>query len=441
MPKTWAEFMANNEKIKAAGKVAVIQSFGVGSTWTSQLFVLGDYFNVQAAVPNFAADYTAGKAKYAAIPAAMTGLPVRRGRLQGRLPQRGLRRRHVRGCGRHGRHRRGRSLPDAERSRSATIQTLSPENCQAMSASSPSRATTPAKNGLTVWTPAGIYISKTSQHPEEAKKFVAYRRLAPPAATLAARPMVGAAGPYLVKGCTLPTDVPRGRWPTCCRTSSRTALTSPALEFVSPIKGPTLEQITVEVGSGIRSAAEAAALYDEDVKKQAHAARPSRLESDLTHGPRPGIARARVISEGEWPLTVAVAAAPPAVAPGPAWNAQITSAYPTWFYLPAAIIYGVLFLFPTFASLFFSLTRWTLFEAQFIGLENFVQFFREPFLVKGLVNTLIYGVVTSGAQSCARHVAGAAAHLRHHRPRLSARRSLLPGARSRPSASASPSPS
>ena len=79
-------------------------------------------------------------------------------------------------------------------------------------------------------------------------------------------------------------------------------------------------------------------------------------------------------------------------------NAQIASSYPTWFYLPAAIIYGVLFLFPTIASLFFSLTRWTLFEAQFIGLENFVQFFREPFLVQGLVNTLIYGVVTSGAK-------------------------------------------
>jgi hypothetical protein len=45
--------------------------------------------------------------------------------------------------------------------------------------------------------------------------------------------------------------------------------TSPALEFVSPIKGPNLEQITVEVGSGIRPAAEAAALYDEDVRKQA----------------------------------------------------------------------------------------------------------------------------------------------------------------------------
>ena len=75
---------------------------------------------------------------------------------------------------------------------------------------------------------------------------------------------------------------------------------------------------------------------------------------------------------------------------------RTSSAYPSWFYLPAAIIYAALFLFPTVASLFFSLTRWTLFDATFIGFDNFVQFFREPFLVKGLVNTLIYAVLTSG---------------------------------------------
>jgi len=44
---------------------------------------------------------------------------------------------------------------------------------------------------------------------------------------------------------------------------------TPALEFQSPVKGPALEQITVEVGSGLRSAAAGAALYDQDVKKEA----------------------------------------------------------------------------------------------------------------------------------------------------------------------------
>lgn len=71
------------------------------------------------------------------------------------------------------------------------------------------------------------------------------------------------------------------------------------------------------------------------------------------------------------------------------------STYPGWFFLPAAIIYGVLFLLPTVASLYFSLTRWTLFNSTFIGLDNFAQFFREPFLIKGLINTIIYAAVSS----------------------------------------------
>ena len=43
----------------------------------------------------------------------------------------------------------------------------------------------------------------------------------------------------------------------------------PALEFVSPVKGPSLEQITVAVGSGQMTPEEAAAAYDQDVEKQA----------------------------------------------------------------------------------------------------------------------------------------------------------------------------
>ncbi len=87
-----------------------------------------------------------------------------------------------------------------------------------------------------------------------------------------------------------------------------------------------------------------------------------------------------------------------AAAAGPvsARRKPIRTPYPTWFFLPAAVIYAVLFLFPTLASLFFSMTRWTLFNWTFIGFGNFVQFFKEPFLVQGLVNTLIYAAVTSG---------------------------------------------
>jgi raffinose/stachyose/melibiose transport system permease protein len=90
--------------------------------------------------------------------------------------------------------------------------------------------------------------------------------------------------------------------------------------------------------------------------------------------------------------TVAAARPRPSAAPK---RRRTRSAYPYWFYLPAAVVYTALFLVPTFASLFFSFTRWTLTDFTFIGLDNFVQFFREPALIKGLTNTFIYGLVTS----------------------------------------------
>ncbi len=78
VPKTWAEFMANNAKIKAAGVDPVIQTYG--ETWTSQLFVLGDFHNVAAAEPDFADKYTKNQAKYATSPAALKGLRAPAGR-------------------------------------------------------------------------------------------------------------------------------------------------------------------------------------------------------------------------------------------------------------------------------------------------------------------------------------------------------------------------
>ncbi len=77
-------------------------------------------------------------------------------------------------------------------------------------------------------------------------------------------------------------------------------------------------------------------------------------------------------------------------------SARKKSPYPYWFYLPAFVVFFIFFLLPTFSSFYFSLTRWTLFDSEFIGLDNFKQFFEEPALTKGLTNTLIYAVTTSG---------------------------------------------
>jgi raffinose/stachyose/melibiose transport system permease protein len=74
------------------------------------------------------------------------------------------------------------------------------------------------------------------------------------------------------------------------------------------------------------------------------------------------------------------------------------SPYPYWFYVPAAVIYGILFLIPTVLAFYFSLTRWSIFDSHFIGFGNYKTFFQEPALVSGLWHTLIYAVLTSGAK-------------------------------------------
>lgn len=70
--------------------------------------------------------------------------------------------------------------------------------------------------------------------------------------------------------------------------------------------------------------------------------------------------------------------------------------YPYLFYLPAGLVYSVFFIVPTAMAFYFSLTRWSLFSAQFIGLDNFATFLSDPQLLSGLRNTIIYAVITSG---------------------------------------------
>ncbi len=70
--------------------------------------------------------------------------------------------------------------------------------------------------------------------------------------------------------------------------------------------------------------------------------------------------------------------------------------YPNWFYLPAGFVFGVFFVVPTILAFYFSLTRWSLFDSTFIGLDNYRTFLGDPMLMSGLRNTLIYAVLTSG---------------------------------------------
>ena len=262
VPKSWSEFMANNEKIKAAGKAPVIQTFG--ETWTSQLFVLADYYNVQAAVPDFAEKYTNNQAKYATTPAALKGFE---------------RQEEIFKAGYLNEDFAAATFADGIRLVATGEGVHYPMLTFAIGAITQDYAENlndvgffampgddAASNGLTVWMPAALYIAKTSEHPDEAKRFVAF--VASTKGCDVRSAANGATGPYLIKGCTLPDTVPPAVADLLPYFQQEKG-TAPALEFLSPIKGPALEQITVEVGSGIRSAADGAALYDEDVKKQA----------------------------------------------------------------------------------------------------------------------------------------------------------------------------
>jgi raffinose/stachyose/melibiose transport system substrate-binding protein len=124
-----------------------------------------------------------------------------------------------------------------------------------------------SKAGMTIWMPAGLYIPKSTEGAQldAAKKFVAF--VASPEGCDVQTRAYPPAGPYMVKGCKLPADAPQAVKDVVAYVEQGNI--TPALEFQSPIKGPALEQITVEVGSGLRSAQDGAALYDKDVKKQA----------------------------------------------------------------------------------------------------------------------------------------------------------------------------
>src|ERR1041384_1144005 len=74
-------------------------------------------------------------------------------------------------------------------------------------------------------------------------------------------------GPYLIKGTKLPDNVLPAVKDIAAYIDSGNSV--PALEFLSPIKGPNLEQICVATGTGQMSPADAAKNYDQDVAKQA----------------------------------------------------------------------------------------------------------------------------------------------------------------------------
>ena len=70
--------------------------------------------------------------------------------------------------------------------------------------------------------------------------------------------------------------------------------------------------------------------------------------------------------------------------------------YPLWFLIPLGVIFLTLYIAPTFTAFYYAMQRWTLFDVQFIGFDNYILFLQDPFLQGGLIHTFIYAFLTSG---------------------------------------------
>ena len=261
IPETWDDFIANAQAVKEAGTAAPIaQTYS--DTWTSQLLVLGDMYNVLADDPEWAEKYTANEAKYVDEPAVAGFEHLEQVNELGLLNEDFASATYEDGVG---------MVATGEAAHypiltfaAGVLATTFPENIDDVGL-----FPIPGEDsfGLTTWAPTGLYIPQTTEGAEleAAKDFLDF--IASTEGCDLFNEAASVNGPYVVEGCELPEDAPRliqDMQPYF--DSEDTAL---ALEFLSPVKGPALEQITVEVGSGIRPAADGAALYDEDVKKQA----------------------------------------------------------------------------------------------------------------------------------------------------------------------------
>jgi raffinose/stachyose/melibiose transport system substrate-binding protein len=261
VPKTWDEFISNSEKIKAAGIAPVIASYG--DTWTSQLFVLADFANVSAEDSKWADDYTNNKAKYS-NPPALAGFTHTQ-----EIFDKGLTNKDFASLTNVNALKmlatgEGAQYPMITAVISNVIQSNPDQVNDIGYFAMPTESGDPH---ATVWESNGAYIPKTTTGDKltAAKKLVAFINSAKGCdiQNSAGTP----AGPFAISTCKVPDDAPAlVKDELKYQDDKKTGL---ALEFLSPIKGPNLEKILIQVGSGISSAKEGAALYDQDVKAQA----------------------------------------------------------------------------------------------------------------------------------------------------------------------------
>ncbi len=260
IPTTWDAFIDNCETIQDAGYTAIEGSFG--DSWSAQLILLADFFNVNALDPDFADDYTANKAHFADTPAALRSfekLAETTDLMNEDYTTTTFGDAFVAVAGGEVGHYPMLNF--------AIYPAMAADYSDAYEFMGmfPQPSDDPSINGFTAWAPNGWFVTNSCTDLDTAMLWMEAFSTQESIDAYAEEETIS--GPVAIKGITLPSNTLDVVFE--LQDYFDAGNSAPALEFLSPIKGPNLPQICVEVGSGMKTALEGAEAYDADVLAQA----------------------------------------------------------------------------------------------------------------------------------------------------------------------------
>jgi len=259
IPKTWDEFLANCETIKAGGDTAIIGTFA--DAWTTQVLFLGDHYNIMQAEPTFAEQFQAGKMKYATTEAALESFQ----KVADTVPYYNsdyLATTFNDGCDMIA-NGEGAHWPIISIALSNIYETYGEEGVNKIGVFGvPGKEDT----GLTAWMPMAFYGNKNSEKIDDIKRFMEFYISDEALDAYAAALLPD--GPYCVKNYSIPDNA----YDAVKEMQAEyfdTGKNAMAIEFQTAVKGPNLPAFCQEVLTGQSTPKEAAEAYDADALKQA----------------------------------------------------------------------------------------------------------------------------------------------------------------------------
>lgn len=254
VPTTWNQLMDNCQIIKDNGLIPVIA--GYESSWSSQLVLLSDFHNLVYECPGWVEEYNAGNVTFSNTPAALRGFEkLYELSEKGYIPSNAIHMGYEEACQMFAQGS-GVYMPILTSRLEGLADHL--DNFDIFGQPGDNEG----HQAITLWLPQGIYISITSTKKEAAKRWMACflssegQRIFSQYKT--------PSGPCMVKNIDLEMpDYPYLRTLNQYQQAGNVAL---ALEFVSPLKGVHLPEITQECGAGLLSPKDAAQRFDEDTR-------------------------------------------------------------------------------------------------------------------------------------------------------------------------------